>query len=365
MSVTIHDIAKLTGFNASTVSRALRQDPRISEPTAALILRTAEQLGYVMNLAARNLAEGRTGLVALIMNSPENRHQALPASAMNEALAANGYTLMILLHNGTRQSLSGCIAKLEQKICDAVVMIPPSEELFDPALIDRMNNLPMPLCFLDRWLEEVERPAVTTNVEVSIRGLMDCVLREKADGALLYQSANNSVARSRFSWAGRLLNARGIPWTGDPRNLNAFVKRSNVRTLAVFADSPWDPGNLPTLLSGVPQVKRCIGAMFDPWDNYPPDFYDRIFLCMQNFPEIGRCSAKLVLDMLHGRQPEMARTEIPPIKIIEFQGISPRKRKSGNFCNYKVHSCPVNIPPTEGRSERSRREGYSSYQGRG
>ena len=48
MSITIHDIAKLTGLNASTVSRALRRDPRISEPTVLRVNRAAEELGYVM-----------------------------------------------------------------------------------------------------------------------------------------------------------------------------------------------------------------------------------------------------------------------------------------------------------------------------
>ncbi len=320
MSATIHDIAKLTGLNASTVSRALRRDPRISEPTALRVSRAAEKLGYVMNFAARNLAAGKTGLVALLMSSPANRHQYLPAAAMNETLASNGYTLMILLHNGTRRSLSDCIAKLEQKICDAAVMIPPTEELFDTRMIARLNRLRMPLCFVDRWLEATSRPAVTTDVERSIRGLLDCVLRENADGALLYQSAHNTVGRSRFLWAGRLLSERNIPWTDNPGTLRSFVRRRRIRTLAIFADSPWVPSGLSELLSGMPEVKRCIGAMFDPWDNYPPDFYDRIFLCLQDFPAIGRTSAELILKMLQDKREEKRIVEIPPTEIIEIQG---------------------------------------------
>ena len=320
MSVTIHDIAKLTGLNASTVSRALRRDPRISEPTVLRVNRAAEELGYIMNFAARNLAAGKTGLVTLIMSSPESRHQHLPAAAMNETLAANGYTLMILLHNGTRRSLSDCVAKLEQKICDAAVIIPPSEELFDSELTARLNCLHMPLCFVDRWLEAVNRPAVTTDAERSIRGLMECVLREEADGALLYQSAHNTVGRSRFLWASRLLSERNIPWTDNPGAVRSFVRRRKIRTLAVFADSPWIPSGLPGLLAGIPEIKRCIGAMFDPWDNYPPDFYDRIFLCLQDFPAIGRTCAELILKMLQGKQAEKRILEIPPTEIVEIRG---------------------------------------------
>ena len=319
MSITIHDIAKLAGVNASTVSRALRRDPRISQETMRKVLRTAGELGYVMNLAARNLAAGRTRLIALVMDSLANRHQSVPASAMNETLIENDYTLMILLHNGTVQSLSACISRLEQKICDAAVMIPPSETLFTPQLVTRMNLLKMPVCFVDRWLESTDYPAVTTNVELSIRGLMGKVMQEKADGAFLFQSAHNTVGRARFQWESRLLSERNIPWTDDPENLQNLVKRHKIRTLGVFADSPWAPVKVPSLLPEI-QPERYIGAMFDPWDNYPPDFYDKIFLCLQDFPEIGRESAHVILKMLRGEQPEKRLMEISPTEITEIRG---------------------------------------------
>ena len=321
MGTTIHDIAKLTGFNASTVSRALRHDPRISSATVETVARAAKKLGYVINLTARNLAAGKTGLVALIMDCPENRHQAYPASIMNEILSEHDYSLMILLHNMTRQSLSNCISKLEQKICDAAVMIPPPETLFDSPLIARLNCLEMPFCYIDRWLEHTDYPAITTDVECSIRNLMDCILREKIDGALLYQSAYNTVGRARFLCESRLLTKLNIPWTEHPDELHSFVKSNKVGTLAIFADSPWIPETISDVLHNMPEVKRCVGAMFDSWDNFPPDFYDRIFLCLQNFPEIGRKCAELILEMLHGRRPtEKCLLEVPPIEIIEIQG---------------------------------------------
>ena len=250
MGTTIHDIAKLTGFNASTVSRALRHDPRISSATVETVARAAKKLGYVINLTARNLAAGKTGLVALIMDCPENRHQAYPASIMNEILSEHDYSLMILLHNMTRQSLSNCISKLEQKICDAAVMIPPPETLFDSPLIARLNCLEMPFCYIDRWLEHTDYPAITTDVECSIRNLMDCILREKIDGALLYQSAYNTVGRARFLCESRLLTKLNIPWTEHPDELHSFVKSNKVGTLAIFADSPWIPETISDVLQG-------------------------------------------------------------------------------------------------------------------
>lgn len=47
--VTLKDIALFTGFSVSTISRALRNDPRISERTKTTVLWAARQVGYVPN----------------------------------------------------------------------------------------------------------------------------------------------------------------------------------------------------------------------------------------------------------------------------------------------------------------------------
>lgn len=53
--VTIYDIAEKTNFSAVTVHRALNNKGRISEKTKALILETANQLGYKANPLAQGL----------------------------------------------------------------------------------------------------------------------------------------------------------------------------------------------------------------------------------------------------------------------------------------------------------------------
>ena len=65
--VTLKDIAKRLDVSHATVSRALNrpEDPLISEATKLRVLHAATEMGYRPNQAARTLATGRTGLVAL------------------------------------------------------------------------------------------------------------------------------------------------------------------------------------------------------------------------------------------------------------------------------------------------------------
>lgn len=311
MSVTIHDIARHTGFNASTVSRALRYDSRISRKTVEKILETADRLGYVRNFAASNLAAGKSRCVALIMDAVSSSMQTIPAAALNQVLINAGYTLMILLHNNERRATENCIAKLEERICDAAVMIPPPESVFDKRMIERLCKLPIPLCFIDRWLEDVDGPVVTTDVESSIKLLVKNVLSENIDGAYIVPAAGNPVAKSRFRWETELLDEAGIPWISDVEKLQKMIIDHKVETLAVFADSPWITTHIRNYLT-VKTPGRYIGGMFDHWANVPPDFYDRIYLCLQDFSGIGSTCAELILDVLDGKKPSDRITEIQP-----------------------------------------------------
>lgn len=67
MAVTLKDIARLTGFSITTISRALAGYSDVNEATRATIRAAAEQLGYQPNLVARHLQAQRTRTIGLIL----------------------------------------------------------------------------------------------------------------------------------------------------------------------------------------------------------------------------------------------------------------------------------------------------------
>jgi DNA-binding LacI/PurR family transcriptional regulator len=64
-SATLSDIAARAGCSKNTASLALRGSPRISEATRRKIRRIADRLGYIPNVAARNLSTRRSGLIGV------------------------------------------------------------------------------------------------------------------------------------------------------------------------------------------------------------------------------------------------------------------------------------------------------------
>jgi DNA-binding LacI/PurR family transcriptional regulator len=97
--VTVVTLAQRAGVAASTVSRALRGDPRISLPVRKRIATLAAESGYTATALARSLASGRSGLIGLVLGSVENPFYAeLLEEAV--ALAASRGLRLMMLHAG-------------------------------------------------------------------------------------------------------------------------------------------------------------------------------------------------------------------------------------------------------------------------
>lgn len=65
--VTIHDIAKKLNVTASTVSRSLNDNPRISEKTKKRVIKMAEELNYKPNSIASALRKGKTQIIGMLV----------------------------------------------------------------------------------------------------------------------------------------------------------------------------------------------------------------------------------------------------------------------------------------------------------
>src|SRR5512142_1477770 len=68
MNVTIKDVAKKVGVTPTTVSMALKNDPRISEATKNKVLEAVKDMNYYPNYIGQSLVKGRTDTIAVVSN---------------------------------------------------------------------------------------------------------------------------------------------------------------------------------------------------------------------------------------------------------------------------------------------------------
>ncbi|WP_414055720.1 LacI family DNA-binding transcriptional regulator [Macrococcus equi] len=67
MAITVKDVAKKAGVATSTVSRVVNNHPSISEATKKKVQKVMDELGYVPNIAARNLGKRTSNAIGIIL----------------------------------------------------------------------------------------------------------------------------------------------------------------------------------------------------------------------------------------------------------------------------------------------------------
>src|SRR5262249_15444735 len=93
--VRLRDLAQVAGVSEPTVSRSLRDDPQISERTRAFIRQIADQLGYVPNAAAQNLALRRSQTIGLMVPDVTDPVHGEIVSGFEAEATRQGYVLLI------------------------------------------------------------------------------------------------------------------------------------------------------------------------------------------------------------------------------------------------------------------------------
>jgi DNA-binding LacI/PurR family transcriptional regulator len=95
----IRDIAKLTGYSVSTVSRVINNHPYVDETKRAEILSVIKELEYVPNASARQLSYGRTKNIGVILPYTDHPYFDQLVSGIIEAAFNEDYKVTLLPTN--------------------------------------------------------------------------------------------------------------------------------------------------------------------------------------------------------------------------------------------------------------------------
>jgi LacI family transcriptional regulator len=99
VSVTSHDVARLSGVSQPTVSRALRGDPRVAEQTRQKVLAAAAELGYVPSELGRSLATRTTRQIAMVADLRNALYPTL-VEPLHDRFAEHGLRMVLLAERG-------------------------------------------------------------------------------------------------------------------------------------------------------------------------------------------------------------------------------------------------------------------------
>lgn len=119
--VTIYDIAKVLGTTHATVSRALSDNPRISDETKQKVRKAAKEMGYRPNFAARSFGTGKTQMIGMITPDLRNPYYIDFIKAAENECLNNKYRLFTIEYQQDITKEIDCMEEMLEHRCDGVI----------------------------------------------------------------------------------------------------------------------------------------------------------------------------------------------------------------------------------------------------
>ncbi len=152
--VTIHDIAKKLDITASTVSRALNNNPRISETTKKAVLEAARSLNYQPNNLAAALRKGKSQLIGIIVPTINRSFFSSVIRGVEEVANKLDYRVIVSQSNeNVENEIALLNALLNARVDGVLVSIGKNTEHFDH--YKSLLKKGIPLVLFDRTTNEI------------------------------------------------------------------------------------------------------------------------------------------------------------------------------------------------------------------
>lgn len=152
--ITIHDIAKKLNISASTVSRALKDNPLISEATRHKIKKAAIEMGYRPNVMAANLRTRRTNTIGVIVPLINRHFFSSVISGIEDVAYKQGFAVTISQSNDNLEKESTIAHTLFANRVDGLILsIGMETQSYDHLKLFSERNIP--LVFFDRIVDEI------------------------------------------------------------------------------------------------------------------------------------------------------------------------------------------------------------------
>jgi DNA-binding LacI/PurR family transcriptional regulator len=133
---TMQDVAALANVSSKTVSNVLGDYKQVKPETRARVLAAVDQLGYQINVAARNLRSGRTRVIGLAVPELSQAYFAELADAVIRAASARGYTVFIEQTSAQRSTEIETIVGMRRHAIDGLIFSPLALGPEDAAYLD-------------------------------------------------------------------------------------------------------------------------------------------------------------------------------------------------------------------------------------
>ncbi len=201
----LRDVARLAGVSTATVSRVLNGSATVSDDKRQAVQRACDELGYVLNAAARTLSSRRSMTIGAVVPTLATETFSRPLAAFQQTVHKAGYTLLVASFGFDEQvELKEVQTMLEHGV-DALMVV---GRTHDPKMWQLIENKGIPC--VQAWTQDSNRASVGfDNIAASRRMVEHLLELGHRDFAMLVgePSFNDRVGDRIFGTQARLAEA--------------------------------------------------------------------------------------------------------------------------------------------------------------
>ena len=200
--LTMKDIARELGISVSTVSRALKDSPRISAERRAMIQQFAREHNFTPNMLAESLRHSKVQPLKIIgVIIPEFTHFYFSSvlAGIEEEASARGYRIMVAQSGENyEREVRICQSFYENKVCGIIVSQAKDTQKYDH--FERLMEAGVPLVFYDRICTGVNASRVVVDDYMGAFNAVTHLIETGCKHIAFYGSAPTlEISKNRFN----------------------------------------------------------------------------------------------------------------------------------------------------------------------
>ncbi|HBP38840.1 MAG TPA: hypothetical protein DD640_08900 [Clostridiales bacterium] len=320
---TIHDIAKISGFSKSTVSRVLMADSRVKPDTRDKIQKIIDECHFERNEIARGMAMGSLRIVMIVAGDIASYFYGVTVKELEKILFGAGYLVVVCTSEYSAEKELSYLNMARLYRMSGVVLMTAIES---EELIRLIGEADCPVILINRYLNSCELDAVVQDnfqcAYLATKHLIDMGHRR-----ILHISSGQGATTSRDRQAGFLaaLQDAGCPvtpdmvvygdltWLSGYGHARVIVENGRDYTAAFIGNDMMTVGFVKGWLECGRKIPEDISLIcFDP-----SPFIEQLPVRMSTVgrpaEDLGVIAGKFLLERLAGSQEPLHRIVLQPL----------------------------------------------------
>jgi len=313
MAVTMLDIAKGLNVSVVTVSKALRNQGKISAATRKRVLQRAKELNYQTNWIARSLVTRRTYTIGLLLPDFTHPFFSEVAKAVADTVRPHGYHVIITYFEEDaaleRSEAESLVARQVDGLIMASAQSPDRVDLFDD-----IRKRKIPFVLIDRPIRGVHASFVGVDNEAIGRLATDHLIAQGCRRIAHLRGPALGIAADRLAGYRRALEKHSMAMSpayvvearyGDQSGYKAMRKLLRVRPMpdGVFCyNDPVAIGAMKAILEEGLKVPQDIAVVGAGNVHYSDLLAVPLSTVDQSTHEIGTRAAEFLLEQIQSKR---------------------------------------------------------------